>query len=110
VIEPGCASSICHAGHEPLLLIDTWEGFPRRSDHTPYDTLAETMLQHTVAKCANSPIVDPGHPENLALIKALSRTCDDPEWGMPDGCLETPCVPEPVIDFISDWITMGATM
>lgn len=110
VIEAGCQSSICHGGEVPLLLIDTWENFPRREDHSAYDTLKETLLNHRVAHCANSPIVDPGNPENSAIIKAFTRTCDDPEWGMPDGCYETPCVPQEYIDFVSEWISLGAEM
>lgn len=110
VFEAGCASSICHAGEVPLLLIDTWEGFPRRADHTQWDTLTETLLNHHVTHCANSPLVDPGHPENSAIIKALGRQCDDPEWGMPDGCSTTPCVPQIYIDFIAEWIAQGAAM
>ena len=110
VIEPGCQSSICHGGEVPLLLIDTWENFPRREDHSPYDTLKETLINYTVDHCANSPLVDPGHPENSAIIKALGRQCDDPEWGMPDGCSTTPCVPQEYIDFIAGWIAAGAQM
>lgn len=110
VIEPGCQSSICHGGEVPLLLIDTWENFPRREDHSPYDTLAETLLNYTVEHCAGSPLVDPGNPENSAIVKALGRQCDDPEWGMPDGCSTTPCVPQEYIDFIAGWIAAGATM
>jgi hypothetical protein len=110
VFEAGCSSSICHGGEVPLLLIDTWENFPRREDHSIYDKLTDTLLNHRVAHCASSPLVDPGHPENSAIIKALSRTCDDPEWGMPDGCSTTPCVPQPYIDFIAGWISQGAVM
>jgi len=110
VFEAGCSSSICHGGAEPLLLIDTWEDFPRRPDHSAYDKLTDTLLNHHVAACANSPLIDPGHPENSAVIKALTRACDDPEWGMPDGCSTTPCVPQEYIDFIAGWISMGAAM
>lgn len=110
VLKPGCQSSICHGGEVPLLLIDAWEDFPRREDHSPYDLLTETLLKYTVDHCANSPLVDPGHPENSAIIKALSRSCDDPSWGMPDGCFETPCVPQEYIDFIAEWIAAGAEM
>lgn len=110
VFKPGCQSSICHGGEVPLLLIDTWENFPRREDHSPYDTLAETLLNYTVDHCSGSPLVDPGHPENSAIVKALGRQCDDPEWGMPDGCSTTPCVPQEYIDFIAEWIAAGATM
>lgn len=110
IIKAGCQSSICHGGEVPLLLIDTWENFPRREDHSPYDLLTETLLNYTVEHCANSPLVDPGNPENSALVKALARQCDDPTWGMPDGCFETPCVPQVYIDFISEWIAAGAPM
>jgi len=110
VIKPGCATSICHGGTESLLLIDTWENFPRRPDHSTYDTLADTLLNQHIMRCADSPLVDPGHPENSALIKALSRACEDPEWGMPDGCHETPCAPQGYLDFIGEWIAMGAVM
>lgn len=110
IIEAGCQSSICHAGEVPLLLIDTWEGFPRREDHSPYDKLTDTLLLYTVDHCHDSPLVDPGYPENSAIIKALSRQCEDPEWGMPDGCSTTPCIPQEYIDFIAEWIELGAEM
>ncbi len=110
VIEPGCQSSICHGGEVPLLLIDTWEDFPRRDDHSPYDALSETLLNYTVDHCYGAPLVDPGAPDNSALIMALTRQCEDPDWGMPDGCLETPCIPQDYVDFVADWISEGAPM
>jgi len=110
IIEAGCQSSICHGGEVPLLLIDTWENFPRREDHSPYDKLTDTLLNYTVEQCSNSPLVDPGNPQNSAIVKALGRQCDDPDWGMPDGCLETPCIPQTYIDFIAEWIEAGALM
>ena len=94
----------------PLLLIDTWENFPRQPEHSQYDLLTDTLLNYQVEGCSGSPLVDPGNPGNSAIVKALSRTCDDPEWGMPDGCFETPCVPQGYIDFIAEWIAAGAPM
>lgn len=114
IIQPGCARSTCHDGEVPLLLIDTWEDFPRKPEHSAYDTLEQTLLNHHVERCYGWPLVTPSVPEESALLMALSGTCDDPEdpdWIMPQGCRTVDrCAPPEYIELIADWIRNGAPM
>jgi hypothetical protein len=105
-----CAASDCHSGgHDhsavPLRLVDD-------------DQLHQELLTHTSAKCGNIPAVDPGNPENSALLRLLKGPCGEPADAenfiprMPFGCFEDEwennCVSDEYIAAIEQWIARGA--
>lgn len=108
--DVNCAASDCHSGgHDhaavPLRLIVD-------------DELYTELTTHVSVKCGNMPVVDPGHPENSALVKLLKGPCEDvdppekPIPRMPYGCFEDEwennCIADEYIAAIEQWIADGA--
>ena len=68
---------------------------------------AALLFGHVVEECGNSPLVQPGEPENSALLMLVQRQCQDNLF-MPDNCKRDPCVSQATIDTWSRWIAAGA--
>lgn len=106
-----CAAADCHSGgHDhsdvPLRLVQD-------------GGLYAELTTHVSVKCGNIKAVEPGDPENSALLKVLTRGCDEnilpdeePVPLMPYGCEKTEwdnsCVADEYIDAIEEWILNGA--
>ena len=93
-----CNGSDCH-GHpgNDLNLIPTG------------DELYEILTTTVAEKCENLPVVNPGDPENSALVRLLKGPCGElPQ--MPDGCIQDQgsCLPPQYVKAVEDWIAAGA--
>jgi hypothetical protein len=99
--RPPCNSSICHGGNGKGSL-----GFPVNND----DQLYAVLTQFVATACGNTVLVVPGHPEESALVKAITGPCSDQVPRMPDGCTDADgnCVPDDYIAAVEQWITDGA--
>lgn len=97
--NPTCAASDCHGNNEANALNLLGD------DATIYNNLLNTM---SVA-CGNIPVVDPGYPENSALVMLLKGPCGDLER-MPRLCndIDCNCVPDNYIAAIEQWIANDA--
>ena len=74
------------------------------------DELYARLTSHMSENCGNIPVVNPGKPEQSALVKILKGPCS-PTPRMPIGCVDdegATCVPDEYITAISQWIAMGA--
>lgn len=93
--NPSCGGADCHGGntHNPLDL---------RVDDDLYLDLTTTIS----GPCGDIPVVNPGDPENSALVKLLKGPCGVIPR-MPANCLEN-CVPDEYILAVEQWISNGA--
>jgi hypothetical protein len=74
------------------------------------DDLYTRLTTRISANCGNIPIVNPGQPDESALIKILEGPCG-PTPRMPLGCVDdqdATCIPPDYIAAIEQWIAMGA--
>ena len=91
-----CASAPCHgAGGQappvnPLTLQDD-------------ANLYNNVMSYTSAACGNMKLVNPGHPDQSALIQILNGPCGVTPR-MPFGCSDDSCLPPDYIAAISQWI------
>ncbi|AUX37683.1 hypothetical protein SOCE836_099130 [Sorangium cellulosum] len=72
--------------------------------------LRTRLTSHVSENCGNLLIVNPGKPEESALIKILKGPCGDTPR-MPLECVndgDAKCVPPNYIEAISQWIADGA--
>ncbi|WP_437723788.1 hypothetical protein [Sorangium sp. So ce861] len=72
--------------------------------------LRTRLTTHVSANCGNLPIVNPGKPEESALIKILKEPCGETPR-MPLECVndgDAKCVPPNYIEALSQWIADGA--
>lgn len=101
-----CVGSDCHGGHQGRLDLRVNEGLLGR-------------LTSSSSDLCGMPIVDPGQPNNSALVKLLREGCGDVGANcrvgteciprMPIGCTEgTDCIPEEYIKAVEQWIQDGA--
>ena len=74
------------------------------------DQLYTRVTSGISVKCGNLPIVNPGNPQESAIVKILKGPCGSTPR-MPLGCLEDQdanCVPAEYIAAIEQWIAAGA--
>jgi hypothetical protein len=84
-------------------------------DQNPLDLRIDDQLYTKVTSrisvnCGNIPVVNPGNPEQSALVKILKGPCGQTPR-MPLGCLDGDdalCVPPDYIAALEQWIAMGA--
>jgi hypothetical protein len=95
-----CAAAPCHAvggmapPGNPLTLQDTAE-------------LYATMTSYVARDCGNIKLVNPGKPEESALLKILKGPCGAVPR-MPYMCSDDACIPDDYIAAISQWIATCA--
>ena len=91
-----CASAPCHAAggmappDNPLTLQDT-------------PALYATMTSYVASACGNIKLVNPGKPDESALIKILQGPCGAVPR-MPYMCSGEACIPDDYIAALSQWI------
>lgn len=100
-----CAASDCHGEsdiHPEKLVLQDEAG------------LLDRMKTHVAHRCKDLLVVQPGEPQNSALVLALKGECTDAEGKalprMPAGCREADCncfYPS-WMNLIEDWIAAGA--
>jgi hypothetical protein len=74
------------------------------------DQLYTRLISHTSKNCGGVPVVNPGKPQDSALVKLLKGPCGATPR-MPLGCIDdqdTTCIPAEYIAAITQWIAMGA--
>lgn len=74
------------------------------------DKLYARLTSHVSKNCGNLPIVNPGKPQESALVKILKGPCT-PTPRMPLGCVDdedAACIPPEHIAAITQWIAIGA--
>jgi hypothetical protein len=74
------------------------------------DQLRTRLTTHISKNCGNIPVVNPGKPQDSALVKILKGPCG-PTARMPLGCVtddDATCIPADYIAAISQWIAIGA--
>lgn len=74
------------------------------------DQLRTRLTSHISKNCGNLPVVNPGKPQESALLKILKGPCG-PTARMPLGCVnddDAMCVPADYIAAITQWIALGA--
>lgn len=91
-----CASAPCHAvgGMEP-------PGNPLTLQDT--STLYSDMLSYVASDCNNLKLVNPGKPDQSALVQILTGPCGAAPR-MPYMCSDDACIPAEYIAAISQWI------
>ncbi|MDD9969690.1 MAG: hypothetical protein OXR73_25825 [Myxococcales bacterium] len=98
ISQAPCLGAGCHNDEQnPLDL---------RVDDRLLSRLTETMS----ANCGNVPVINPGKPQDSALIMLLDGPCG-PTPRMPLGCVEDAdgaCVPREYITALEQWIAAGA--
>ena len=71
-----------------------------------------TNITTHISECENLPVVNPGKPQESALVKLINGPCGElPQ--MPNGCVATPgpeytCLPQNYIDALTQWVANGA--
>ena len=101
-----CVGSDCHGGHQGRVDLRVDDGLLAR-------------LTSSTSELCGMPIVDPGNPNNSALVKVLTEGCGDisPECligtecipRMPLDCQDGfDCIPADYIDALRQWIMDGA--
>jgi hypothetical protein len=95
-----CASAPCHAagGNAP-------PGHPLTLQDTPQ--LYANMLSFVSSACGNIPLVNPGTPEESALLKILRGPCGATPR-MPYMCSGDACIPDDYIAALSQWVASCA--
>jgi hypothetical protein len=97
--NPPCNGAACHGGGGSGLSL------PTSNDSQLYTNLTSTVVKD----CGNNPVVNPGKPDQSALIEVLSMDCDTTVTRMPRGCTaDDNCVPQEYIDAVAQWIANGA--
>jgi hypothetical protein len=74
------------------------------------DQLRTRLTTHISKNCGNIPIVNPGKPQESALLKILKGPCG-PTARMPLGCVsddDATCIPADYMAAITQWIALGA--
>jgi hypothetical protein len=74
------------------------------------DELHTRLTTRISANCGNIPVVNPGKPDESALVKILKGPCG-PTARMPLGCVDdqdATCIPADYIAAIEQWIAIGA--
>ncbi|XXX75931.1 hypothetical protein WMF30_50605 [Sorangium sp. So ce134] len=74
------------------------------------EELHARLTSHVSRNCGNLPIVNPGNPQESALIKILTGPCGTTPR-MPPECVndgDAKCVPDDYIQAITQWIADGA--
>jgi hypothetical protein len=98
-----CATADCHGanGNAP-----PGNHLTLRDDADLY----KNLTTHISADCGNIPVVNPGKPDQSALVKILKGPCSAKTVRMPLGCLEEQgnCIPPEYIAAIAKWIENGA--
>ena len=91
-----CASAPCHAagGVAP-------PGNPLSLQDTPQ--LYATMTSYVASDCGNMKLVNPGHPEQSALLTILKGPCGVVPR-MPYMCSGDACIPDEYVAALSQWI------
>lgn len=96
--EVPCLGAGCHNDHmNPLDLRDS-------------ETLHSHLLSRFSVNCGNLPIVNPGKPNESALIKILKGPCGITPR-MPIGCVndeDATCIPPAFMAAMTQWIANGA--
>jgi hypothetical protein len=97
----GCTSSDCHGtGNHTGLDLQTEAGFLDR------------ITTGTTAKCGGRKFIEPGNPDESAIVKAMEGTCEMLER-MPRACIEeefsSNCMSPDYVASIRAWIAAGAT-
>jgi hypothetical protein len=101
---PACTASDCHGVNGPNKFQMT-----TRDDDFLYNSLTTTVS----VNCGNLRVVEPGHPEQSALIKIIKGPCAGPcttTVRMPKDCspeMEN-CLPDDMISSLEKWIANGA--
>jgi hypothetical protein len=95
-----CAAAPCHAvggmapPGNPLTLQDNAQ-------------LYTNLTTHVSAACGNLKVVNPGNPDQSAILKILSGPCGMTPR-MPYQCTDDACIPADYIAAIRQWIANGA--
>ena len=74
------------------------------------DQLYMRLTSRISTNCGNLPVVNPGKPQESAIVKILKGPCT-PTPRMPLGCVEdqdSTCIPADYIAAIEQWIAVGA--
>jgi hypothetical protein len=74
------------------------------------DQLYTRLTSHMSKNCGNLPVVNPGKPQESALVKILKGPCGTTPR-MPLGCVDdqdSTCIPAEYIAAITQWIESGA--
>jgi hypothetical protein len=99
---PPCVSADCHGYLGPNVF---------QMNKMDPDQVYNSLLTTRAEACNCMPVVDPGHPENSALITLLSGPCGKTPQ-MPKDCDPDPvygnCVPANFTAAIAQWIANGA--
>lgn len=99
-----CASAPCHAvggmappGNPLTLAVN--------------DQLYANLTTHVSKDCGNIPVVNPGKPDQSALVKVLKGPCSAITPQMPLGCSDAQgnCIPDDFVAAIVQWIAAGAS-
>lgn len=94
----GCASAPCHGAggmappppEMPLILQDD-------------ATLYANMTKYVAHQCGDMPLVNPGKPDQSALVQILSGPCGN-VVRMPYDCMDDQCMPAEYLTAIRAWI------
>jgi hypothetical protein len=74
------------------------------------DQLYGRLTSHVSVECGGLPVVNPGKPQESALVKILKGPCGATPR-MPLGCVtddDSTCIPADYIAAITQWIALGA--
>ena len=74
------------------------------------DQLYSRITARVSANCGNLPVVNPGKPQESALVRILQGPCG-PTPRMPLGCVgdqDGSCIPAEYLAAIEAWIALGA--
>lgn len=69
--------------------------------------LYETLTTWTSPKCGDRKLVDPGNPDNSAIVLSMEAECGD-LLRMPYGCSVEGCQADPYLPDLRQWILDGA--
>jgi hypothetical protein len=72
--------------------------------------LYTNLTTHISKDCGNNPVVNPGKPNQSALVQILKGPCSAVTLRMPLGCTDDQgnCIPADYIAAIAQWIANGA--
>lgn len=69
--------------------------------------LYETLTTWTSPKCGDRKLVDPGNPDNSAIVLSMESGCGELPR-MPYGCAVEGCQADPYLPDLRQWILDGA--
>jgi hypothetical protein len=78
---------------------------PNMSNWDDEDLLYERLTSYRVEHCNGIMLVQPGEPDNSAMLKVVTHGCGD--FIMPPLC-EDPCMDPATYASIAAWIKAGA--